>query len=148
MQAIKEGIAIVWNILMSINVMDVIDIAIIAFIFYRLLTFARKTSVGGLVKGIVIIICVLWISDLLDLTMINYLLEHTVQMGVIALIVLFQPEIRKFLATVGSSKISIFFKKRKNFPLLRRLSITPLPPVLRCPRQKPVLSSFSKTTYT
>ena len=46
--------------------------------------------------------------------MINYLLEHTVQMGVIALIVLFQPEIRKFLATVGSSKISIFFKKRKD----------------------------------
>ena len=114
MQAIKEGIAIVWNILMSMNVMDVIDIAIIAFIFYRLLTFARKTSVGGLVKGIIVLICVLWVSDLLDLTMINYLLERTVQMGVIALIVLFQPEIRKFLTTVGSSKISIFFKKRQD----------------------------------
>lgn len=118
METIKEGIRIALNLISAMGPEDFLDIAIVAVIIYKLLTFVRKTSASGLIKGIFIILVILWISSALHLTMVNYLLGKTMELGVIALIVLFQPEIRKFLTTTGSSLNAIFESNHRDKELI------------------------------
>ena len=56
-------------------------------------------------KGLVVILVVLWLSGVLKLTMINWLLKNIVELGLIALVIIFHPELRRFLEKVGSSRI-------------------------------------------
>ncbi len=113
MESIREVFRIGGNLLGAMKVMDFIDIAIVAFIIYKVLIFARKTTASALIKGIVLLIIMLWVSSeqVLHLTMINYLLGKALELGVIAIIVIFQPEIRNFLVSMGSSVTGVFAKK-------------------------------------
>jgi diadenylate cyclase len=72
---------------------------------YRILSIVRRTSAGGLVKGIVLVLAVMWLSDLFSLNVINYLLTQAMKMGIIVLIVLFQPELRRVLEQFGSRNL-------------------------------------------
>lgn len=103
-----------WNFILSLDIWDLLDVAIIAFIIYKILTFVRKTSSANVIKGIFILIAILWLSSLLHLSVVNYLLEKTFELGILALIVLFQPELRRFLEQVGSSKFFGFFGREVN----------------------------------
>jgi diadenylate cyclase len=96
----------------TVGVRDVIDILIIAYLLYRILAVMKKTSSGSVIKGIVLLLLVAWLSDLLQLSIISYLLRQALEMGVIVLVVLFQPELRKLFEQVGSSRLSVIFKKR------------------------------------
>lgn len=113
MNTVREALRVAGNLLSAMSLTDFLDIIIVAYVIYKLLTFVRRTSASGLIKGIVLIVIVLWISKGLQLTMVNYLLGKTMELGVIALIVLFQPEIRNFLTTAGSSLGSVFERKAR-----------------------------------
>lgn len=93
-----------------IRITDILDILIVAFIIYKLLSLITNTNSKRVAKGLLIIIIFLLISDLLNLTVIHYLLSKTVEVGLIALVVLFQPEIRHFLERVGSGKVLTFLR--------------------------------------
>ena len=114
MQALNEALMVCRNVIQTISIWDVLDMAIIAYLIYRLLTFVRKTSSANVIKGIVLLIAVMWIASLLHLSVINYLLGEAFQLGVVVVIVLFQPEIRTFLEQVGSSKFKGFFKRKND----------------------------------
>ena len=101
----------VWNIIRTITIWDFIDMAIIAVLVYRLTTFVRKTNSANVIKGIALLVAVLWISQLMRLNVISYLLSKTFELGILALIVLFQPEIRRFLEQMGSSNLRGVFGK-------------------------------------
>lgn len=101
MEAVQRGLG---NIRL-IGLTDVIDILIMAFIIYKLMTLIRRTSSGQVAKGIVLLLGALGVSQLVHLNTVNFILGKTVEYGVLALVVLFQPEIRKFLEQVGSSKL-------------------------------------------
>ena len=88
----------------SLQLWDVLDILVIAYLVYRLLLLVRKTNISRLLKGVLFVVIALWLSSG-RLRVFNYLLGHVVQWGVVALIVLFQPEIRRILEQVGSSKV-------------------------------------------
>lgn len=88
---------------MSIGVSDFVDILIVAYLLYNTIWFVRNTNSKNLAKGIVLIIIALWLSDVCKLTMINYLLRKAVELGLIALLILFQPELRRLLERMGSS---------------------------------------------
>ncbi len=100
------------NFITTISVWDIIDVAIIAFLIYRVIIFARKSGAGSVIKGIVLLIAAMWLSSLLHLSVVSYLLGKTFELGLLALIVLFQPELRELLGKFGNSTFSGFFGKR------------------------------------
>ena len=95
-----------FNYITSLGIADILDIAIVAFLIYKLIGLLRKASFSRLGKGVVIIVLALWISGWVHLTVINFLLRRAVELGLLALVILFQPELRRMLEKVGSGKIT------------------------------------------
>ncbi len=115
MDSIREVLVVLQNIIMTMDIpWDILDIAIVAFIIYRLLIVVRKTSSGSVIKGIILILAIMWISYLLNLDVISFLIGQTLKLGVLVLIILFQPELRRFLEQMGSSNIKYIFGKKVN----------------------------------
>lgn len=92
------------NIISGVGIKDVIDIAIIAFVVYKVLGFIRETRAEQLVKGILILVLATFLSDKLNLYTLNWLLVNTMTIGVVALLIVFQPELRRALEYLGRSK--------------------------------------------
>lgn len=93
------------NIVSSVGFNDVLDILIVAFIIYKVLGFIRDTRAQQLIKGLLVLVVTFFLSDLLELYTLNWILRETMTMGIIALVVVFQPELRRGLEYVGRSKI-------------------------------------------
>lgn len=88
---------------------DLIDIAILAVLIYQIAKILRETRAMQLLKGILILLGVLLLSDLLNLNALNYILGNTVQAGLFAVVVIFQPELRNMLERMGRSKAGKIF---------------------------------------
>jgi diadenylate cyclase len=84
---------------------DFIDIAIIAFIIYQILRFIRETRAEQLVKGLLVLIIVMFVSGVLQLYTLNWVLKNFMQFGIIALVIVFQPELRRALEYLGRSRL-------------------------------------------
>lgn len=84
---------------------DYLDILIVAFLLYRLLPLIRSTNTGRVAKAVVVIIVVAWLTQLLHLYALNYILSQFLQVGIIAFVVLFQPELRRMLDHLGNMKL-------------------------------------------
>ena len=95
--------------LLTLQITDVLDILIIAFLLYKLLTLVRSTKAASLLKGLLAFFALLALSNLFNLRGITYILSKLMEMGVLALIILFQPEIRRILEQLGSRRIVAFF---------------------------------------
>ena len=91
-----------FNYLSTIGIADVFDILIVAIVIYELLMLIRKTNSSNLARGIIIYLVALWLSAIFKLTMVNYALKKVVELGLIAVLILFQPEIRRAIEKVGS----------------------------------------------
>lgn len=89
------------NIFKGFSIFSVIDILVVYFIFYKGYSLIKETRAEQLLKGIVLIFLLIPISDLFNLTMLNWILENTLTISVISLIIIFQPEIRKALEHIG-----------------------------------------------
>ena len=103
MEVIRSGLSRALNILSAMGIADIIDILIVAFIIYRAIWFVRKTNSYNLAKGVLVILLALLASYVFDLRMIYFLLSHAVEIGLLALVVLFQPELRRLLERMGRS---------------------------------------------
>lgn len=103
---IQQAIRYVQTIALS----DLLDVAIIAYIIYRLVLLTRNSQAGQVFKGVFLVIVMLWLSELFKLHVLNFLLDSVVQVGFLALIVVFQPEIRHFLGQVGSGNLKRFLR--------------------------------------
>ena len=101
-----------WNLISTIRLADVLDILIVAYVIYKLIMLIRRTNSFRLARGILVILIALWLSGVLELNMVNRLLRRTVELGLIALVILFQPELRRRLERVGSN-LPGFFGLRK-----------------------------------
>ena len=84
---------------------DILDVALMAFLLYKLLTLLKTTSGTNLLKGVLIFLAVLFLSSILHLNGISFILSRMLEWGVLALIILFQPEIRRVLEQVGSQRL-------------------------------------------
>ena len=89
------------GILMSIKVTDVIDIVIVAYLLYRLLGFIKETRAQQLFRGILLIVAFFLISEMFNLSLLNWLFTKLITVGLIAVVILFQPEIRRALEQIG-----------------------------------------------
>ena len=91
------------NILTTMKPTDVIDILIVAFLIYKVLSVIRRTNSNNLARGLFILVAVFIVSEILGLQMMRYLLRRAFELGLIALVILFQPELRRLFERVGSS---------------------------------------------
>ena len=94
---------IIANITADISIFDIIDILVVAFIVYKILGFIKDTRAQQLVKGILVLVAVFLLSGLLQLNTLNWMLRSAMTVGIIALVILFQPELRRALERVGSA---------------------------------------------
>ena len=119
METMRELISLIWTLLSSlrqtIRIADFIDILIITFLIYRILSFMRKTSASSVIKGIILILLVAWVANFFNMIVLSYLMRQVLNMGVVVLIVLFQPEIRKMFERMGTSRLNIVFWKRGRY---------------------------------
>jgi diadenylate cyclase len=89
------------GLLLSIKITDIIDILIVAYIVYRLLGMIKETRAQQLFRGVLLIVGVFLASELLDLSLLNWLLTRLITVGLIGVMILFQPEIRRALEQIG-----------------------------------------------
>lgn len=87
------------------KISDFVDIAILTVIVYYLIKYLRESRAFQLLKGILVIVLVLLLSNWLNLYAVNYLFNNIMQVGIFAVVVIFQPELRSVLEKVGRSKI-------------------------------------------
>ncbi len=101
MDAIRDVFVTALNSIKTMSFTDLLDVLIVAYLIYRVIWFVRLTNSYNLAKGVVLILIALWLSYIFQLTMINFLLRRTVELGLIALLILFQPELRRLLERMG-----------------------------------------------
>lgn len=87
----------------------ILDLVIVIFLGYKFIKSVKKSRVAQLLKGIVLFVVIVAISDLLNLKILNFILTSVMTYGVIALIIIFQPELRRTLEQLGSNKFTRFF---------------------------------------
>ena len=94
------------RIVRSVTVFDVIDILLLTFLVYSLIKLMRETRAMQLLKGIFLLLIVFILVKSFDLKVMGYLIDNFLQVGIIALIIVFQPELRRILEKVGRAKVS------------------------------------------
>lgn len=92
-----------------LRVTDIIDILIVTYVIYKALKFIRDTRTIQLLKGIVILVVVMQVSRFMNLHTVHYLLSNAMQLGLIAILIVFQPELRRALEQVGRSSMGQWF---------------------------------------
>ena len=90
------------NYIQTIGIADIVDILIVAFLIYRLILLTRKTNSYNLAKGLLLFLIALWLAEIFELNMISFILRKATELGVVVVVVLFQPELRHILEKVGS----------------------------------------------
>ena len=99
--------------LLQLQLTDILDIAILSAVIYKLLWMLRKTSSGRVMRGLLILLLAMALSSAFKLTATSFLLDKVVYWGIVVLVVLFQPEIRRFLERMGSGRLGLVFASTK-----------------------------------
>ena len=94
------------NVVKSFRPTDVLDILITSFLVYKLITWAKVTRTGQLVKGLLALVIAYFLADWMQLQTMKYAMQYLFSNGLILLAVIFQPELRTALERVGRSRIS------------------------------------------
>jgi conserved hypothetical protein TIGR00159 len=105
------------NQALSMNIFDVIDIAIVSVLFYYVFKFVRDRRAGKLAVGILFVLIIMLLSNLLNMQALNFITENIVQVGIIGLIIVFQSELRSFLEKMGGESLRTFNRRmdHKNY---------------------------------
>lgn len=114
--SLLDSLYVFWNQLIhaifSISVFDIIDIIIVAFIIYKAIEFLRDTRSGQLVKGIALLLTASFLASVFNLISLKWLLTKVFDYGIIALAIIFQPELRRLLEKVGRTNINFIGKQQ------------------------------------
>lgn len=94
--------------LSTIKISDILDIIIVSYLIYKVIIFFRNTRAYQLLKGIAFLLISSQLSEIFHLNTISFILKNTMQVGLIAIVILFQSEIRKALSKVGSKGFKFF----------------------------------------
>ena len=95
-----------FNQFRTISFIDILDILIVAYIIYRIMKLLKDTSAERLIKGIIILVGIMLLASMLHLTMISWLLQQALNVGLFAIVVVFQPELRRLLEQIGKGNFS------------------------------------------
>ena len=107
----------IWQNLSAINISDVVDIAVVSFLIYQVVKLVRETSSARIIRGVIILIAAMSLSNILQLTMVNYLFRAILTWGIVVIAIVFQPELRRILERVGRSKLSSLMLRNDMVPM-------------------------------
>lgn len=102
---LKENMTFIWQLLMDIRIIDILDIALVSVMLFFAFRFIRERRAGKLALGIVLLFLVMVISEALEMYVTRFFLQNIFQVGILVVIVLFQPEIRSALEKLGGEPI-------------------------------------------
>lgn len=88
---------------------DVVDILLVAFLFYKLMRFLRNTNAQKLFQGLILLVAATLLSEVLQLKALSFIMRTVMEVGILALVIIFQPELRKILDQIGSQKLANLF---------------------------------------
>lgn len=88
-----------------ISIINIIDILVVSYIFYKFFNLIKETRAEQLLKGILLILVLMPISDIFNLKVLKWILDKTITIGLFTFVVIFQPEIRKALEKLGTTSI-------------------------------------------
>jgi len=118
-ETISELATQIWGIVLTlrttVRIWDIIDILIMTLIVYRVLRLMQRTSASSVIKGLIIILLLAWTSSIFNMNILSYLLRQALQMGIIILVVLFQPELRKMFEKMGTAKLNTLFRRKGKY---------------------------------
>ncbi len=97
------------NQISLIKITDIVDIFIVTFVLYKALKFIRDTRTVHLLKGVVVLVVTMWVSQFVKLHTVHYILSNALQLGFIAIIIVFQPELRRALEQLGRTTVGQWF---------------------------------------
>lgn len=96
------------RIILSIDLFDVLDILILTFLVYYVIKLLRDTRAMQLFKGIIFIVILFIVVQIFELKAMGFIMDNFLQVGIIAIIIVFQPELRRILEKVGGTRVSTF----------------------------------------
>lgn len=102
MEAIINFFKEVAALVPTIRIMDIVDILVVAFVIYKIILMLQTTSSARIAKSIVIILLLTALTSVLHMYLMNYLLDKILEIGLLALVIMFQPELRRILEKLGS----------------------------------------------
>lgn len=109
MNSVTDFLSQTWQTIVNVagqfSFKDVIDVIIVTFLIYSAVKLIRETRAGQLVKGLILLAVIFLLSSQFNLAMLNKILQSLFQFAIIALLIVFQPEIRKALEQMGRSKV-------------------------------------------
>lgn len=105
MDAIMEFIRGVGAMIPTIKFMDVLDIVLVAFLIYAGFNMFRTTATARVTKSVLLIVVVYIVTDIFNMYLMNFILEGVLEIGILALLILFQPELRRMLEKMGGKTI-------------------------------------------
>lgn len=105
MKQIQEFFSNLRSTFPTVSLIDILDILLVAVLIYYVINLIRTTSANRIAKAIIFLLAVTLITDLLNLHTINYLLDRVLQLGFVALVIVFQPELRRLLERVGGRSV-------------------------------------------
>ncbi len=102
---IGEFFTYLFNQLSSMRVVDFIDIALVSILFFYVFVFIRERRAGKLAVGVLLLLLAVMVSGLANMRSLSFILSNIVQVGMVALIVIFQPELRSMLEKMGGNSV-------------------------------------------
>ncbi len=105
----KDSIAMI----PTIKVMDIVDIVVVACIIYAMFMMIQTTGASRIAKSVIIILALAVLTDLLNMYLLNFILDMIIEIGLIVLVVIFQPEIRRMLEKLGGRSVREFLQMKE-----------------------------------
>lgn len=94
-----------WDNLSSMGISDCVDILLVALLIYAVINLIRTTNAARIAKAIIIVVVLNLLTEILNLHTANYIVSKLLEIGIVALVIVFQPELRRMLEMVGSRSV-------------------------------------------
>lgn len=104
----------IWNQLTSMRWSDYLDILVLTFLIYKVLPLFRSAGTLQILKGIVAVVLIAWVTEFLNMYAMHYMVDQVMTVGLLALVILFAPELRRILDHLGNVKIGKFFSSDRS----------------------------------
>lgn len=137
------------SMLPTVKFMDIVDILLVAFVIYTVIIMIQNTGAVRIAKSVIIILVLSGLTQILNMYLTNYLLDKVLEIGLIALVIMFQPELRRMLEKLGSKSLrEILSMKEQQREIDRVISQTVAACEIMSRERTGVLIVFERTAST
>ncbi|MDR0671255.1 MAG: diadenylate cyclase CdaA [Oscillospiraceae bacterium] len=106
METVREIMQNLSRYVALVSIWDGVDILVMTVVVYKLIELLRKSNSVRVLRGIALLLAVSWVVELSELHTVSFVLANTMQIGLLALVIVFQPELRRMLEQMGSGKLT------------------------------------------